>query len=181
MSLIIHGQSGGQTVLSADDDKFGVMTQVPENAVSHSQGGLTASNGSTGFGTPFTLATYHTTTNPTAGDTTLTTTLASADAPYKMRILGAKVTMLNEANGMLRKAANSCSVQVLGLTDSIAALDVSDMKQSEQKAMVLSRTGGEVITASSGSLSVVSKVRLGETGTTDTLSMLIELTCLRVI
>lgn len=180
MSLKVVGQSGGPTELRADDDKFGVMTQVPEGAVHHSPGGLTNASGNTNFGTPFSLACYFTTSNPSAGDVELTNTLCNSDAPYKLRVLRATVTMVDEANGRLREAANSCSVAVLAGSDSVAAGDVSNLRQLEAQNLKLSRTGGEVV-SSSGSLSVRVALRMGETGVTDTLSLLVELTCVRVI
>lgn len=180
MSLVILGQSGGPTKLSANDDQFGLMTQDPTGAVKHSDDGLTAANAGTAYGQPFTLVVHLTTSNPEGGDTTLSKALTSSDAPYKFRVLRVKVTMLDEANGRLREAANSCHIAVLAGNDSVAAGDVSDLKQLDERSLSLSRTGGEVI-AASGSLSVTARVRLGETGTTDTLSLLVELSCIRVV
>lgn len=180
MAVELIGKTGAKTILTSHDYKFGVLTQDPIYGMNHSPGGLTNSNGNTAFNTPFTLAAYFTTGNPTAGDTTLTSTLASGDLPYKLRVMKVKVTMIDEANGRLREAANSCSVVVLSGSASVGALDVSDMRQLEERSMPLSRSGGEVV-AEDGSLSVKANVRLGETGVTDTLTLLVELTCMRVV
>lgn len=181
MSVKITGQSGGPTVLSANDDRFGLMTQEPEGAVFHSSEGLEGSNGSTAFGSTFTLACHFTTGGPSGGDLISTVTLCNANAPYKFRILKVRATMLDEGNGRLREAANSCHIAVLGLNDSVASGDISNLRQTESQDLELSRTGGEVITGTTGSLSVVAKIRMGETGVTDTLKILVELACLRVI
>jgi hypothetical protein len=156
------------------------MTQVPEGAVQHSPDGLENANANTAFGAPFTLACYFTTSNPSAGSTTLSKALCSSDAPYKFRVLRARVTMLDEANGMLREGMNSLRVHVKTASDSVCAGDVSDMLQLEERLLEMSRTGGEEV-AASGSLTVACDVRLGESGATDTLSLLVELTCIRVI
>lgn len=176
MSLVILGQSAGPTRLSANDDVLGLMTQDPEGAVMHSPDGLSNANENTAFGTSFTLACYFTTSNPSGGDDTLSIQLANANMPYKVRVLKAKVTMMDEANGRLRGGANSCSVSLPG----IGSVDVSDMRQLEERDVPLAHTGNEVI-AEDGSLQVDANVRLGETGATDTLTLLVELTCMRVI
>lgn len=179
MSLAMIGRPGATTELSANDEVFGMMTQNPDKGVLHSPGGLTDANSNTAFAMPFTLATYFTTGNPTAGSTTLTRALSNANAPYKFRVLKARVTMVDEANGLLREAANSCHVRVTQASDSVAAGDISGMRQLEEKSLGLSRTGGEVV-AANGSLTVSADVRMGETGSTDTLTFLVELTCIRV-
>ncbi len=180
MSLVILGQSAGPTQLSANDDQFGLMTQVPDGAVQHSPDGLTGGNANTAFGAPFMLACYFTTSNPTSGSTTLSKALCSSNAPYKFRVLRARVTMLDEANGRLREGMNSLRVKVTSGSASVCAGDISDMRQLEEKLLELSRSGGEEV-AADGSLTVSCDVRLGETGATDTLSLLIELTCIRVL
>lgn len=180
MSLVILGQSAGPTQLSANDDQFGLMTQVPDGAVQHSPDGLTGSNANTAFGVPFTLACYFTTSNPSGGTITLSKALCSSDAPYKFRVLRARVTMLDEANGRLREGMNSLRVHVKAGSTSVCGADVSDMLQLEERSLPLNRSGGEEV-AAGGSLTVACDVRLGETGDTDTLSLLVELTCMRVI
>ncbi len=180
MSLTITGQSAGKTALSANDDVIGLLTQDPTESVWHSPAGLTGANGNTAFGHPFTLAVYFTSSNPSGGELSLSSILANADLPYNVRVLKAKVTMLDEANGMLREGLNSCRVAVLSGSDSVAAGDVSDLRQLEERNLEMSRTGGEAI-SKDGSLSVSVSGYLGETGATDTLSLLVELTLVRVI
>lgn len=180
MTIELRGRPGSKTLLTSDDTKFGLVTQAPEQAMHHTLAGLEDSNGNTLFGTHFMLTTHFTSSNPTGGDTTLTKTLCNSDAPYKMRVLSVKVTMLDEANGRLREAGNSCSVSVKAGSGSIASGDISDMRQLEERMLNMGRTGGEVV-ATDGSLSVNVDLRLGETGVTDTLSLLVELTCIRVI
>jgi len=180
MTLSVTGNSAGPTTLSAADDVLGLMTQKPEDSVWHSIAGLTAADGNTAFGVPFNVMAYFTMSNPSGGVISDSVTIVDAEMPYKVRVLKGKVTMLDEANGMLREAMNSCQVAVLTDDDSVASLDVSDMRQLEEKGMAMSRTGGEVIDTD-GSLSVAVSGHLGETGVTDTLSFLVELTLVRVI
>jgi len=180
MSLVVLGQSAGPTQLSANDDVFGLMTQVPEGAVKHSPGGLTGATGNTAFGAPFTLLTYFTTSAPSGGAETLTKALANADCPYKLRVLKARVTMIDEANGRLREAANSCSVSIDNGDYAMGAVDISDMRQLEERNVVLNRIGNEEVDTDN-SLQVQVHLRLGETGVTDTLTLLVELVCMRVI
>lgn len=180
MSLVILGQSAGPTSLSANDDQFGLMTQDPTGAVKHNEAGLTNENASTAFGAPFTLACYFTTSNPTAGRTTLSKALCSSDCPYKLRVLRAKATLLDDADALLNEGLNSLTVKVVQAADSVCSADLSDMAQSEERDIPLGRTGGEVI-AADGSLTVSCDVVLGETGATNTLTLLVELTCMRVL
>lgn len=179
MSIELRGRQGSKTVLSSEDAKFGIVTQDPGQAMLHTLGGLESRTNGTLFGTHFILASHFTSSNPSGGSTTLTNTLCSSDSPYKMRVLSVKVTMLNEANGRLDEAGNSCSVTVMAGSTSVASGSISDMKQLEDRMLELSRTGGEVISASS-SLTVNVNLRLGETGATDTFSIIVELTCIRV-
>jgi hypothetical protein len=178
--LTILGQTGGPTQLTANDDTFGIMTQVPDGAVMHSEAGLTAADANTAFGVPFTLMCHFTTGNPEGGSTTLSTTLCDANAPYKFRVLRCRASMLDDANGMLREAANSAVVKITAGEGAIGAGDVSDLRQLDERLIPIARTGDEVVDED-GTLTVECDVRLGETGSTDTLSMLVELTCIRVI
>jgi hypothetical protein len=171
MALVERGRTG-VTVTLAPDAVTGVVTQDPESML-HSIAGLTNADGNTAFGQTFTLGTYFTAT----GTGTTTTSLFSSNAPFKFRVLSCKVTMLDEANGRLRDGgANHLTVSVPG----VVGADVSDLRQLESRDLPLSRSGSEVV-SEDGSLSVVADVRLGDTGVTDTLAVLVELTCLRVI
>jgi len=180
MSLVILGQSAGPTKLSANDDVFGLMTQVPEGAVRHSPDGLANADSNTAYGVPFTLVSYFSGSSPTGGFSNPTVALCSADAPYKFRVLKARVTMIDDANGRLRDGMNSLNVYVTQAGNSVASGDMTDLRQLEDRDLEMSRTGGEVVNLS-GTLTVGAKIRLGETGSTDTLTFQVELTCLRVI
>lgn len=166
-----RGRSGVQVRLYADG-ALGITTQDPESML-HSVGGLTNADGNTAFGHTFKINAYFT----SSATGTTTASIFSSDAPFKFRVLGCRVTMLDEANGRLRDGGiNHLTISVPG----IVAGDVSDLRQRESRELTLSRSGSEEV-AADGSLSIVADVRLGSTGSTDTLSVLVELTCLRVI
>ena len=165
------GRTGVKVNLIADG-VMGVVTQDPESML-HSIAGLEAADANTAFGQTFPLVAHFTAT----GTGTSTATFFNADAPWKFRVLSCKVEMLDEANGRLRDGGiNHLTVSVPG----VVGADVSDLRQLESRDLPLSRSGSEVV-AANGSLSVVADVRLGDTGSTDTLKVLVELTCLRVI
>lgn len=165
------GRSGVQVNLTADG-VLGVVTQDPESML-HSPGGLEDADTNTAFGQTFTVGAHFTATSTGSS----TASVFSSDAPFKFRVLECKVTMLDEANGALREGgSNHLTIAVPG----VVGADVSDMKQLESRNLPLSRSGSEVV-AVNGSLSIVADVRLGATGSTDTLKVLVDLTCLRVI
>lgn len=171
MALTEEGRTGVRVTLTADG-VMGVVTQDPESML-HSPGGLENANGNTAFGQEFTVSAYFT---ATATGTT-TASIFSADAPFKLRVIKCAVTMLDEANGRLRDGGiNHLTISVPGILGG----DVSDLRQRESRELALSRSGAEEVSAN-GSLSIVADVRLGNSGSTDTLKVLVELTCLRVV
>lgn len=176
MGLKVIGQEGGPTELSANDDKFGLLTQVPENAVFHSPDGLSNADGNTAFGTPFKLVDYFEQTT----DGTTTVTHCSSDAPYKFRVLLCKVTMVDDANGVARSANGRLSLSVKSGDNVAFAAQLKDMVQGEERNLRGNTTPGNVV-ASGGSLSVTLQSRIPLTNDTNTMKMLVELTCIRVI
>lgn len=88
MSLSERGRTGSDVQLFADG-VLGITTQNPESML-HSMAGLTAANGNTAFGVPFSLL-FHFTHSTTPAVQTTTATIFSADAPFKFRVLSVKV------------------------------------------------------------------------------------------
>ena len=179
MSLKITGQSGGPTELSASDDQFGVMTQVPENAVFHSPAGLKGADGNTAFGGTFTLAAYFEQTT----DATTTVTLCNADAPYKFRILSCTARCIDDANGAVRSPAGMASLAVNTNTsgqEAAFAADLKGMRPGEMRDVPGNTTDADEV-STNGSLTVAMKTRVPATGVTNTLKTLVELTCMRVV
>lgn len=176
MSLKIIGQEGGPTELSANDDSFGLLTQVPENAVYHSPDGLSNADGNTAFGTPYKLVDYFEQTT----DGTTTVTHCNSDAPYKFRILACHVTMMDDANGVARSANGRLSLSVKSGDNVAFAAQLKDMAMGEERNLPGNTTTGNVV-AEGGSLSVSLQSRLPLTNETNTMKMLVELTCIRVI
>ncbi len=176
MSLVILGQSGGPTQLSAHDDQFGLMTQVPSGAVMHSPAGLTAADGNTAFGHPFKLVAYFEQTT----DGTTTVSLCSSDAPYKFRVLSCRATLVDEGNGVARSANGRLSLTVKSGNNVAFAAQLKNMVQGEERSLPGNTTTGNVV-AESGSLAVALKSRLPLTNDTNTIKMLVEMTCIRVI
>lgn len=171
MSLHEAGRTGVKVNLTADG-VLGIVTQDPESML-HSPGGLESADGNTAFGQTFTVDVHFTAT----GTGVTTASVFDSDAPFKLRVLKCKVTMLDEANGRLRDGGvNHLTISIPGIVSG----DVSGLRQRESCMLALSRSGSEEVSAN-GSLSVVADVRLGDSGTTDTLTVLVELTCLRVI
>lgn len=171
MSLNEQGRTGVKVNLTADG-VMGIVSQDPESML-HSPGGLEDANGNTAFGQKFTVQAHFTAT--TTGTTTAN--IFSSDAPFKFRVAKCMVTMLDEANGRLRDGgASSLAISLPG----IVGEDVSDMRQLESRELALSRSGSEVVSAD-GSLSVVAKLRMPNTGVTDTLKVLVTLDCMRVV
>jgi hypothetical protein len=176
MALTVTGQSGGPTSLSAKDDGFGVMTQDPLTNKNHSPDGLTNASQNTAFNSPVTILTYFSVSNPSAAS--LADESASFTVPYKLRITRAKVKLLDNAGGRLGQGLNRCSVAITG----IASLDISDLKQGEERDIEL--PGGTTLSelAEDATLEVKLHGLLGEAeASTDVLEMIVELTFIRVI
>lgn len=177
MSLVILGQSGGPTQLSANDDTFGIMTQVPTGAVKHSEAGLKAATGNTNFGTPFDLTCYvaH------ATDTKTSINLCSSDAPYKFQVLSAEVTCLDDGKGASEGGQSGCSVGInQGGSSGMGSVDAGGMIQGETRKVKMGSTGNDVV-AADGSLRVQVNSRLGLHDKSFTYKLLITLKCVRVI
>lgn len=185
MSLVVLGQSGGPTQLSANDDVIGLMTQVPEGAVKHDEAGLTNADGGTAFGVPLNLLAYASHSTTYAAQTT-TVTFTSDGMPYKLRVLGVKVRCLAnrpedfvEGRGYIRAAVEDSDgsdvwtsiLNIEGLGD-MEAGDVREMAVIEHSNAVVSTDEGLRVTLTSSADSF---------GTNPTASFIVELQCLRVI
>ena len=193
MSLVILGQSGGPTQLSANDDVIGVMTQVPEGAVKHSEGGLTNADGSTAFGTPFNLLAYASHSTTYAAQST-TVTFTTSGMPYKLRILGAKVRCIANRSEDFQKGYGFIRVEI---EDGDGALDddgdddstwtgvlclenVGDMEAGDVREVAVVEPTLSVVDADEG-LRVKVTSKADSFGTNPTASFAVELQCLRVI
>ncbi len=177
MSLTILGQSGGPTSLSANDDTFGIMTQVPTGAVKHSEGGLKNASGNTNFGTPFNLTCY---TSQTA-DAETAVNFCSSNAPYKFQVLSAEVTCLDDGKGASAGGQNGCSVGLnQGGRSGMGSVDAGGMEQGETREVKMGLSGNDVV-AESGSLRVQVNSRLGLHDKAFTYKLLVTLKCVRVV
>lgn len=178
MSLVILGQSGGPTSLSANDDQFGLMTQVPTGAVKHSPGGLTNADGNTAYGAPFKLVAYL---SKTATGTT-SVDLCSSDCPYKLRVLKVKVRVLDDAKGRARKAHGAVSVVVRkGTTGTpIASAHFGELRSNQEKDVPVSTEGSDVV-AVNASLQVYFDAVLPTQKASTTYTAVCEVECVRVI
>ncbi len=174
MSLNETGRTGVKVNLTADG-VFGVVTQDPESML-NSPGGLTNADGNTAFGQAFTLAAYFTAT----ADDSQTVSFCSSDAPFKFRVLKCEATLFDDANGVVRSANGRMSVSVLAGSAAVASAQLKDMVTNETRRVPLNTTGNEVVSAN-GSLSVKTVSRVPLTNDTNTMKLLVELTCLRVI
>ena len=185
MSLVILGQSGGPTNLSANDDVFGLMTQVPEGAVKHDEGGLTRADGGTAFGAPFNLLAYATHSTTYAAQTT-TTTFTSDAMPYKMRVLGAKVRCLANRSEDFRKGYGYLRAVIengdgSGVWTSILNMEnLGDMEAGDIREIPFVDNGNAVIAENEG-LRVKMTSSADSYGTNPTASFVVELQCIRVI
>ena len=185
MSLVILGQSGGPTQLSANDDVFGLMTQVPTGAVKHDEAGLTNADGSTAFGQEFSLIGYATKSTTVAEQTT-TITLASDDLPYKVRVLGVKVRCISNRPAEFQDGYGYVRVLVEdGDGDSTWSLiasaeNVGDMVEGEVRELEDLDHSTAVIDADEG-LRVKVTVKADSSGINPTVAFMVELRCMRVI
>lgn len=185
MSLVVLGQSGGPTQLSANDDVIGLMTQVPEGAVKHDEGGLIHADGGTAFGAPFNLLAYATHSTTYAAQST-TVTFTSDGMPYKIRVLGVKVRCLANrpedfrlGYGYIRAVVEDSDgddvwttiLNVEGLGD-MEAGDIRELAVVEHSTAVIDEDEG---------LRVTVTTQADSFGTNPTASFVVELQCLRVI
>lgn len=179
MSLVILGQSGGPTQLSADDNAFGLMTQLPDGAVRHTVGGLTSVDGGTAFGVPFKLVAYL---SKTATGTT-SVNLCSANCPYKLRVLKVKVRVVDDAKGRARTPFGSVSVVVRqGTTGApIAAVNFTELRSNEEKEVPAAPAADSAIVAADGSLQVYFNAVLPVQKASTTYTAVCELECVRVL
>ncbi len=178
MSLVILGQSGGPTQLSANDDQFGVMTQVPSGAVMHSQAGLTAADGNTAFGASFKLVAYL---SKTATGTT-SVDLCSSNCPYKLRILKVKVRVMDDARHRAHRIYGTASVVVRkGTTGApIASAHFGELHSNQEKDVPVVTEGSDIV-AVDASLQVFFNAVLPGLRASTTYTAVCELECVRVI
>lgn len=183
--LTVLGQSGGPTQLSANDDVFGIMTQVPSGAVMHSPAGLTNADGNSAFGVPLLLLAYATH-STTAAEQTTTVTFTSDGMPYKIRVLGVKVRCLagrpedfQPGYGHVRASVedgdgSSTWSSILELED-LGLMETGDVKEH-----AVLENSNAVIDADEG-LRVKVTSKADSFGTNPTASFIVELQCIRVV
>ncbi len=185
MGLVILGQSGGPTQLSANDDVIGLMTQVPEGAVKHSDGGLTNADGGSAFGSPINLLAYVTHDTTHAAQTT-TVTYTSDGMPYKLRVLGVKIRCLANRSedfrggyGYIRAAVEDGDGS--GVWSSILDIeDLGSMEAGDVREQTVIEHSNAVIDTDEG-LRVKVTSSADSYGTNPTASFIVELQCLRVL
>lgn len=176
MALVERGRTGVTTTLAADG-VTGVVTQDPESML-HSGDGLDNADGNSGYGLKFTLSSYLT----KAATGTATTTLCTSDAPFKFRVLGVKVQVLDDARGRTRRGNGDATVVVSkgSAGAAVAWSRFRELKTMESKVVPLSTEGNEVVAANE-SLLVSWSVTLPDLNVATTYAALVELECLRVI
>ena len=185
MSLKIVGQTAGPTELRADDDTWGLLTQVPDGAIHHSPGGLTNADGNDAFAAPFTLLAYATHSTTYAAQST-TCTLADENMPYKVRVLSAKVRCLANRPADFQPGYGYVRVGVqdsdgaAAWTDLLPGFDVGDMEAGETREVSVTNEDLAVIDENEG-LRVVVTSAADSFGTNPTASFVVELQCVRVI
>ena len=185
MGLAILGRSGGPTELSANDNVFGLMTQVPAKAVKHSPAGLTDANGNSAFGTPINLLAYATHSTTHAAQTT-TVTFTSDGMPYKLRVLGVKIRCFanrsedfQEGYGYIRAAVEDGDGS--GVWSSILHVEgLGDMEAGDVREIAVIDHTNAVIDTDEG-LRVKLTSSADSFGTNPTASFVIELQCIRVL
>ncbi len=185
MSLVILGQSGGPTELSADDDVFGLMTQVPSGAIKHSPGGLENADGNTAIGAPFALLAYVTHDTTHAKQTT-TVTITSDSIPYKMRVLSAKVRCITNRSEDFRQGYGYVRLQVQDSDGSgvwsnlLTVEDAGSMETGDIKEVSCLEPANVILSADEG-LRVQADSSADSFGTNPTVSFIVELQCIRVL
>ena len=185
MALTILGQSGGPTELSANDDIFGLMTQVPTGALKHSPAGAEDADGNTAFGAPITLLAYmsHTT---TYAEQTTTVTYTSDGMPYKLRVLSAKVRCIanRPEDFKLGYGYVKCQVQDsdgAGVWSQVlGAEDLGDMEPGDIREITCLEPSNVIISTDEG-LRVKFDSSADSFGTNPTATFLVELQCMRVL
>ena len=185
MSLVILGQSGGPTRLSANDDQFGLMTQDPTGAVKHSDGGLTDADGNTAFGSPFTLLAYfeHAT---TAAEQITTVSFCAANAPYKFRVLGIKARCIDSFSRHFKDGHGRAQVTLEDgdgsavFTGLLPWTEVGDMNPGDAREVSLVNQDSAVIDADEGLRCRFSSAA-NAAGKLPTVKFLVEVQCLRVL
>ena len=176
--LTILGQSGGPTQLSANDDVFGVMTQVPTGAVKHSADGLVAASGNTAFGSPFDVQCF--TSQAASADTDVD--LCSSDCPYKMRILSVTVECADDGKGAATGPTARVAVGVSqGGSSSCGSVDVTDLKTGERRELPVGRFSANDVIPADGSLRVSVHSSLATQDKAYTYKLIVTLRCQRVV
>lgn len=184
MSLVVLGQSGGPTSLSANDDVFGLMTQVPEGAVKHDEAGLLDADGSTAFGATFKiLARFGAT--PSVSLQTTNVDFCTDDAPYKFRVLGVKTRCIDNHGARDLPGMNYCKVSVQkndgsdNYTDIVPQFHVEDMVPGDARVPdVIHQVDAEV--DENKGLRCTMQVK-GSGVTVSAVSFMVEIECLRVV
>ncbi len=183
--LTILGQSGGPTQLSANDDVFGIMTQVPSGAVMHSPGGLENADGNSAFGAPFTIMAYMTHSTTYARQTT-TVTFTSDGIPYKLRVLSAKLRCIANRSEDFRDGYGyiGCRVQDSdgsGVWSQIVGVNqMGDMEAGDVREISVLEPSNVILSADEG-LRVVFDSSADSFGTNPTATFMVELQCMRVL
>lgn len=185
MSLVILGQSGGPTQLSANDDQFGLMTQVPSGAVKHSEDGLTNADGNTGYGAPMVLLAYfeHAT---TAAEQITTVTFCDANAPYKFRVLGIKVRCIDSFSSQFQDGHGRVQVTLEDgdgssvFTSLLSWVEVGDMNSGDAREASVIHQDTAIIGSGEGLRCRFSSAA-NAGGTLPTVKFLVEVQCLRVL
>lgn len=185
MSLTILGQSGGPTQLTADDDVFGMMTQVPDEGLRHSPDGLTSADGNSAFGVPFHLLAYvsHSTTYATQ---TTNGTFTSDGMPYKLRVLGVKIRCLASRPEDFRDGYGYVRVQVENgdgsgtWTGILTVEQVGDMEAGDVREIAVVDHTNAVVGVDEG-LRIRVFSQADSFGTNPTVSYVVELQCLRIV
>jgi len=177
MGLNEIGRTGAQVNLTADS-KWGITSQNPESML-HSMAGLeTGGDGSTAYGQRFPLVGRHVQTG--TGDSTIN--WAAADAPFKFRVLGGRVTCLNQAADRTKAERGGLSFINLsqGASSVLSCTDCGGMQVGETRKINLNTLGNDVV-AANGSLRCVADSVLPVQDVSSTWELLVELDCLRVI
>ncbi len=183
--LTILGQSGGPTRLTANDDTFGLMTQVPDGAVMHSPGGLTDADGNTSYGAPFNLLVYASHSGTHAAQTT-TKAFTSDAMPYKVRVLGVKVRCLDNRSEDFRDGYGYVRAVVEdgdgnGVWTSVLNVEgMGDMEAGDVREVPVVQHSRAVVDTDEG-LRVTVTSRADSFGTNPTASFVVEVQCVRVI
>jgi len=183
--LTILGRSASEIELTAADSAIGLMTQVPTKGMQHSPAGLTDADGNSAFGVPLNLLAYATHTTTYAAQTT-TVTFASANMPYKIRVLGVKVRCLANTPEDFRDGYGSIRASVedgdgSGVWTSLLEMEgLGDMEAGDVREMAVVEHARAVIDEDEG-LRVKISSQADSFGANPTATFVVELQCLRVI